>query len=226
VIEAHVITALEKGRKRGRLAVYVDGEAVLDLPKAVVEKLDLTIGRSLSPETQEEIRRQAAQHEARVAAVRMLGRRALTRAELRRRLLARELPEQAVEATLDWLAELQYLNDEQYAERRWEQLRQRHMGAQGIVHKLRHEGVPGEVAEEIRARQGDEAQDEALALELADQRNHELRHIPWPQRRQRLYQHLARRGFDSEIIQVALGRLSPDDGSSEVSEEATTRRWT
>jgi regulatory protein len=210
VIAAHSITALEQGPRRGRLTVYVDGEAVLDLPKAAVESFGLTVGRSLSPETQEEIRQQAAQHEARVAAVRMLGRRALTQAELRRRLLARKLPEAAVEATLQWLTELHYLDDEQYAERRWELLRQRQMGTQGIVHTLRREGVPAEVAEQTRARQDDEAQDDALALELATRRDQELRHVAWPARRQRLYQFLARRGFASDVIYEVLERLSPE----------------
>ncbi len=216
----HVITALEQGSKRGRIAVVVDGEPVLDLPRAFVEQAGLIVGRSLSPETQDEIRRQASRHETRVAAVRMLGRRALTQAELRRRLLGRKLPEAAVTATLEWLAELGYLNDEQYAERRWEMLRQRRMGTQGIVHTLLHEGVPGELAEEIRSRQDDTAQDEALARELADKRNAELQRVPWPQRRQRLHMFLARRGFDVETIREALERLQLDDDSSEVSQEA------
>ena len=216
----HVITALEQGQKRGRVAVLVDGEPVLDLPKAFAEKLELTVGRSLSPETQDEIRRQAALHETKVVAVRMLGRRALTQAEMRRRLLSRRLPEESVAATLDWLAELGYLNDEQYAERRWELLRQRQMGTQGIVHTLRHEGVPGAVADEIKTRQDDAAAGEALARRLAEKRNAELQRVPWPQRRQRLYAFLARRGFDGETISEAIERLEPDDSSSEVSEEA------
>lgn len=218
--QEHVITALEGGRKRGRVAVLVDGEPVLDLPKAFAEQVGLIVGRSLSPATQDELRQQAARHEARVVAVRMLGRRALTQMELRRRLLSRDLPEEAVAATVDWLVELGYLNDEQYAERRWETLRQRRMGAQGIVHTLRHEGVPGAVADEIRSRQDDPAQDAALARDLADKRNAELQRVPWPQRRQRLYSFLARRGFDAETTREVLGRLEPDDDSSEVSEEA------
>jgi regulatory protein len=220
VPEEHVITALEPGRKRGRVTVVVDGEPVLDLTSAFAEQVGLSVGRSLSPATQDEIRRQAARQETRVSAVRMLGRQALTQAELRRRLLSRGLPEEAVAETLAWLAELGYLNDEEYAERRWESLRQRRMGTQGIVHTLRHEGVPGAVAEDLRSRQDDAAQDEALARELATQRNAHLQRVPWPQRRQRLYMFLARRGFDAETIHNALGALPSEDDSSEVSEEA------
>lgn len=218
--EQFVVTALEQGRKRGRVAVFVDGEPVLDLSRAFVEHVGLVVGRSLSPEMQDEYRRQAAQQEARVSAVRMLGRRALTQSELRRRLLRQRLPEDAVAATVQWLAELGYLDDEQYAERRWESLRQRRMGTQGIVHTLLHEGVPGEVADEIRSRQDDAAQDEALASELAEKRNADLQRVAWPQRRQRLYMFLARRGFDAETINAAVGRLEPECDSSEVSEEA------
>jgi regulatory protein len=220
VLGEHVITAVEPGPKRGRVVVRVDDEPVLDLPRAFAEKLDLVVGRSLAPGTQDEIRRQAALHETKVVAVQMLGRRALTQAEMRRRLLSRRLPEESVAATLEWLAELGYLDDEQYAERRWELLRQRQMGTQGIVHTLRHEGVPGTVADEIRSRQDDAAADEALARQLAEKRNAELNRVPWPQRRQRLYSYLARRGFDGETIAEAIGRLEPDDSSSEVSDEA------
>ena len=216
----HVITDIARGRKRGRVWVLVDGEPVLDLTKTAAEHFGLIVGRSLSPAMQDEIRQQASLQEARVAAVRMLGQRALTQVELQRRLTRRGFAEQSVNATVKWLAELGYLNDEQYAERRWETLRQRHMGTQGIVHTLLHEGVPGEVADEMRARRDDSSEDAALARELAEKRNADLQRVPWPQRRQRLYAFLARRGFDGETIREALERLMPDDWTSEVSEEA------
>jgi len=97
--------------KRGRRAIFVDGVCVLDLPKAFVDELGLRVGQSLLPDEQDAIGRRAARYEARLAAVKALGRRALTRAELQRKLLACKLPEQAVRETLDWLAERKYLDD-------------------------------------------------------------------------------------------------------------------
>lgn len=221
----HFITKIEPGAKRGKICVYVDGTPAFVLTKSVAEKLhpDLSVGRRLSPAQLEQIRQQAQLYETQEHALRMLGRRAFTKAELRRRLLRYGHPAEAVEQTVRWLAELGYLNDEQYALSRWETLRQRHLGAAGIFQILRREGVSAELARQICAAQGDEAQEYALAHELAARRNALLRHVPWPQRRQRLYAFLARRGFDYEVIAEALETLAlteDDESSSEVNEEA------
>jgi regulatory protein len=226
VDEENVITAVVPGEKRGRLAVFVDGEQVLDLPRAIVEQLGLRPGQSLLPETQAEIRQAAALQEAKQAAVKTLGRRARTRSDLQRRLLARGLPQEAVAETLDWLTDRGYLDDEQYAHERWQALSQRTLGAQAIFYKLVQEGVPRPVAEQIRAAQDTVLHETEQVRALARQRNESLSKLPWPQRRQRLYAYLARRGFDGEAISDALARLeleassSCDQFSSEVNEEA------
>ncbi len=221
----HVITGIQPGAKRGRICVYVDGAPALELTKSASEKLqtELSVGRRLSSAQLEQIRQQARLYETQEYALRLLGRRAFSEAELRRRLLRRGHPEEAVEQTVRWLAELGYLNDEQYALSRWETLRQRRLGAAGIVQILRREGVSAELAREICAAQSDETQEHALAQELAARRNALLRHLPWPQRRQRLYAYLARRGFDYEVIAEALETLAlaeDEESSSEVNEEA------
>lgn len=202
----NIVTAVESS-KRGRRAIFVDGELVLDLPKAFVDQTGLRVGQSLLPDQQDEIRQAAAVQEARTAAVRALGRRALTRADLRRKLLSRGLPEEAVAQTLDWLADLKYLNDEQYAQQRWQALSQRKLGAQGIAWKLSQEGVPKDVIQELQAQHTEELNETELARELAERREATLQKLPWPQRRARLYAFLARRGFGSEAIAAALEGL-------------------
>lgn len=212
--EEHSITSIEPGSKRGRLLISVAGEPVLDLARAVVEELGLRVGLSLLPETQEEIRHQAALQEARVAAVKALGQRARTRTDLQQRLLRRGLPLREVTEALDWLAERKYLDDEQYAHDRWQTLSQRQLGAQAIVLKLVQEGVPRALAESVAAAQDTTLHETEQVLTLAARRNTALAAVPWPQRRQRLYGYLARRGFDSEAIAAALARLEQEAGSS------------
>lgn len=202
----NTITAIESS-KRGRRAIYVDGECVLDLPKAFVDQTGLRVGQSLLPDQQEELRQAAALQEARIAAVRALGRRALTRADLQRRLVSRGLPETAVEQTLNWLADHKYLDDEQYAQQRWQALLQRKLGAQGIAWKLAQEGVPKYVIQKLQAQYTEELNETELARELAERREATMRKVPWPQRRARLYAFLARRGFGSEAIAEALEGL-------------------
>jgi regulatory protein len=214
VPEEYRITALEPGRKRGRVAVYVDGEQVLDLTKSFVERSGLHPGQSLCPAEQEEIRQTAALQEAKTAAVKALGLRARTRADLERRLLSSGHPQQAVTQTLDWLADRKYLDDEHYAHERWAALSQRKLGAQAIYRKLLQEGVPRALAEAVRAAQDATLHETEQVRELAYQRNAGLQKLPWPQRRQRLYAFLARRGFQSEAIVDALARLESEESSS------------
>ena len=194
--------------------MFVDGEQVLDLTKAFAEQSGLRTGLSLLPQAQDEIRRTAALHEAKVAAVKALGTRARTRAELQRKLLLRGLPMEAVTETLDWLASRNYLDDEQYAEQRWQSLSQRKLGAQAILRKLVQEGVPKAIAEQVMAAQDATLHETELVHELAMQRNENLKKLLWPQRRQRLYGFLARRGFCREAIADALARLELDQDSS------------
>lgn len=225
--EEYRITALEAGSKRGRLAVFVDGEQVLDLTKACAEKLGLRVGQSLFPQAQEEIRQTAAVQEAKVAAVKALGRRARTRVDLERRLLRRGLPQQAVTQTLDWLADQQYLDDEQYAHQRWQALAQRKLGPRAIFEKLVQEGVPRALAESLMATADSTLHETEQVRELAIRRNEGLQKLPWPQRRQRIYGYLARRGFSSEAIADALNRLESDqDASSELPDsDSTAEQW-
>jgi regulatory protein len=212
--EEFTITAIEPGSKRGRVAVFVDGELALDLTKAYAEKSGLRVGQSLLPEAQEEIRQAAALQEAKVAAVKALGTRARTRSDLQHKLLSRGLPQQAVTQTLDWLADRKYLDDEKYAHQRWQSLSQRKLGAQAILHKLVQEGVPRALAEQVMAAQDGVLDETEQVLELARQRHEGLRKLPWPQRRQRLYGFLARRGFASEAISEALVRLELEEDAS------------
>lgn len=212
--EEYRISALETGHKRGRIAVLVDGEQVLDLTRACAEKLGLRVGQSLFPEAQEEIRQTAAVQEAKVAAVKALGRRARTRLDLERKLLGLGLPQQAVTQTLDWLADQKYLDDEQYAHQRWQALAQRKLGPRAIYQKLVQEGVPRAMAESLIASTDNALQETEQVRELAARRNESLTKLPWPQRRQRIYGYLARRGFSSEAIADALSRLELDLGSS------------
>jgi regulatory protein len=220
VPEEYQVTALEAGSKRGRIAVYVDGEQTLDLTKACAKQLGLRVGQSLFPEAQEEIRQTAALQEAKVAAIKALGRRARTRLDLERKLLGLGLPQQAVTLTLDWLADHKYLDDEQYAHQRSHSLAQRKLGPRAIFQKLVQEGVPRALAESLMANTDNALQETEQVHELARRRNEGLQKLAWPQRRQRIYGYLARRGFSSEAIADALSRLALDpDSSSELSTE-------
>ncbi len=214
--EEHVITDIRRSPRGARLEVYVDGERAWQLTRKYLDKLGLAVGQRLSSDALTTLRQTIALHETRDAALRALGQRARTRADLGQRLTTRGYPDWAVTATLDWLAERGLLDDAQYAQDRVVSLRQRRLGSRAIELKLQQEGVPQDLIREVMAQRAEELHETELARKTAEQLNARWGAQEWPRRRARIYQYLARRGFDGETIADALERLEPGDESSEV----------
>ena len=73
-------------------------------------------------------------------ALRLLGRREHSRAELARKLQAHVSPDDDLEALLDDLAQRKLLSDERYAQSRAHQLSRKY-GAERVAHELRSGGI-------------------------------------------------------------------------------------
>lgn len=211
----HQITEIRRAGRGARREVYVDGERAWQLTQKYLDKLGLVVGQRLSSDALETLRQTIAQHETREAALRALGQRARTRADLRQRLLARGHPERAVAETLEWLAERGLIDDEQYAQDRVTSLQRRRLGSRAIELKLRQEGVPHDLTRDVMAERAGELHETELARDLAEQLNARWSAQEWPRRRARIYQQLTRRGFAGDAITEALARLQPEDESSE-----------
>lgn len=213
--EEHEITALRKLGRGENLEIAVDGEPLWKLSRKMVEKLGLAVGQRLSPDALAAIHDTVVRQQTRETALRSLGQRARTRDDLRRRLLSRGHPETTVEETLAWLSERGLLNDELYAQDRTSALQRRRLGGRAIEQKLRQEGVPRELARTTVAQRAAQLPETELARELAAELNARWSGLDWLRRRNRLYQHLARRGFSSETIEEVLRPLVPEDSSDE-----------
>jgi len=214
--EGHTITELRRMGSGKGLEVFVDGEKAWRMHHKLAERLGLAVGLRLSPDELVEVGRGVATYETRAAALRLLGQRARSQAALRQRLLSKGCPEWAADETLAWLTEREYLNDERYAQERVAGLQRRRLGSRVIADRLHREGVPDELAKAVMAERADELHETELARELAEQLDERWRALEWLRRRNRIYQHLARRGFGSEVISTALARLEPLGSSSEV----------
>lgn len=159
-------------------------------------------------------------------AVRYLGTRPRTRWELDRRLRRAGVGDSVVDATLDRLGEIGYVDDAAFA-RWWGDQRDRHAprGLRMIEAELRQHGVGREVIEAYRAENaapervpedqglpGSEAERAREALER------HLRGRPLPadaRALQRVGMFLMRRGFDPETVRGAIRAA----GSSDVTDE-------
>ena len=140
------------------------------------------------------------------------------------------MPDGEIEAALDRLAELGYVDDAAFA-RWWGEQRDRHnpRGRRMIEAELRQRGVSREVIEAYRvehAAPDRTPEDEGLpGDELARARDALARHLrgrtlPTDRAaRQRVGMYLVRRGFDPDTVRAALVEASASDDVPEVGEE-------
>ena len=128
---------------------------------------------------------------------------------LRKKLAEKEFDETDIEAAIMALLGYGYLNDDEYARRLAESLRQRSYGPQRILQELRRKGVEAETAQEVLAEQDEEVEPEeaeeqldALLRKLNKGRPMDMKE------KNRLAGALARRGFAGEAAWSALRRLA------------------
>jgi regulatory protein len=156
-------------------------------------------------------------------AVRYLGTRPRTRWEVDRRLRRAGVGAAEIDAVLERLTQLGYLDDAAFS-RWWGEQRDRHgpRGHRMIEAELRQHGVPREVVEayrqehaapERRAEDGGLPSSEAQRARDALDRHLRGRRMPAdPKARQRIGMFLMRRGFDPDVVRAALREAGADAG--------------
>lgn len=127
-------------------------------------------------------------------AFRALGQRALSEAELRRRMQRRSENAELIEGVLTRVRELGFLSDEQVAQA---EARRRGVGTGRVRQKLRQRGVDSDVIEEaLAARDPDDEAEDARAL--LDRRWSSFQRAADPKKR--AFDFLMRRGYSSSLI--------------------------
>ncbi len=137
------------------------------------------------------------------SAVRMLGQREHSEAELRRKLTRKhsELSPDQLDAVIDELIENGWQSDVRYAETLIRSRINRGYGPHYIVRELVSKGINANLAQEALAEQAQDWQ--ALAGDLVSRRHPAARDCAadW----QRAARFLQRRGFSAEVVVRALG---------------------
>jgi regulatory protein len=147
-------------------------------------------------------------------AVRALGRKMRSVAELKRllrqRAIASNEPEQCVEAVVQKLKEQRYLNDSQYAASYAAYRRDNEkFGKQRVATDLKIKGVHGEVIEKALASAYSGSSEEALARQYLARKR--LRKPADQKQAARVFRSLLRAGFGSRTIFTILKKWDVDD---------------
>ena len=194
------ITALEpQVNNSERINVYVDGHFLIGASGIIILQMGLEVEQELSQDQLEQLRSEETVQQAVDRAFNYLSYRPRSREEVRRYLRRKETPPEIIDAALERLDRLNFVDDQAFASF-WVENREQFSprGARALKNELRMKGVEQEVIEEAI----DEEKDEERALLAGRKKALSLIRIPdidYPTFRTRLGSFLQRRSFGYEV---------------------------
>lgn len=192
------VTGLIAGKTREkRINVFLDDKKAINLLKEVALKEGLRVGQELSESRLEALARVDRFQRCHNAAVRFLGYRPRSEAEIRQKLQRRGFESDCTEKTIARLKEQGLIDDIAFA-RFWKDNRQEFSPRSRRLTKLelKRKGLPGDIIEQVVG----ELDDADSAYRAAVSRARRLSTRDYQAFRRRLGQYLGRRGFSYSII--------------------------
>ena len=188
--------------KKDRVLVFLEDGACLRITEGELVRFALRAGDELDGDTLAALRSAAGSSSAREKAAELIGRRALSRRDLQRKLKEKGVTETEARYAADWLEAIGALNDREYAGALVRQCAAKGWGPARIREKLYEKGVPRALWEEALEElpEGGDAIDRFLAQKLRGR-------APEEDERRRLTAALRRRGFSWEEIRQGWERL-------------------
>ena len=199
------ISRVEKIPRRKEYLVSVsDGTEVRVLEQDVLG-FALAEGTRISQDTLREIGDRCQYARARESVLRLLKVRPRTEHELRCRLRGKQFSARVLEKLIGDLKREGLVDDRLFADL-W--IREKIAGASSgrrlIIRDLERKGVERTVIEEQLKRNYDQAKETAVAGGVAAKKMARLTDLPIRIRKQRVFEHLLRRGFDADVASAAV----------------------
>lgn len=190
--------------RAGRYTVHFSDGTVMRLYRQTVEDFGLYSGKELSDDEMTALRESAGQMSAKMRAVRIVSASSVTKRDLEQRLVHKgETEEQAKEA-VQWMSDLNLLDDSRVAEQVVQRCISRGYGLQRAKQALYEKKVPKQYWDVALADYPDQAEEilEFLRSRLGE--NYDQREV------KRAIDALMRRGHSYALIRKALSRLQLD----------------
>lgn len=199
------ITEIKRQKRQAeRVSVFLDGEFWTGMSMDLMLELGLRSGADLTEERKREIETLVVEDKALGWALERLTERALSEAQLREKLAAREYGEEVIDLVCERCREIGLLDDRTLAEALIDSGRDRGHGRRRVERKLREIGISHELVRELAEEAFDPRLEADEAAEVLERRFGEERLDPREQ--QRATQFLMRRGFSPGAARAAVVR--------------------
>ena len=200
------IDRIEASRhKKGRVLVFLEDGACLKITEQELLDFGLRSGDQLSSVQLKKLKEAAGLSDTKAAAADLIGKRAMSRASLERKLRDKGASEAEARYAGEWLEAIGALNDAEYAA-----ILVRHYGQMGygpryVQEKLREKGVPRELWEDALDTLPEAAEqiDRFLSSKLQGR-------DPDPREKKRLTDALVRRGYGWGDVKAGWSRYGAE----------------
>lgn len=206
-----IVTALEiQKRNKERANVFIDGEYAFSLN--LMEAAQLRKGQALTEAEIVALRDADAVVQAVDSAANFLGYRPRSTSEVRRNLTEKEFPAPVIDAAVERLTGLGYLDDEAFA-RYWVQNRGefKPLSHRALRQELRQKGVDNTIIDTVLEAVGESD----LAYKAARSQSRRLKQLTRKEFHTKLANFLQRRGFSystaRDVIQRLIDELEAED---------------
>ena len=202
-----IVRIVPSRHKKDRVLVFLEDGALLKVTGQELLDFGLRRGDDLDGETLAKLKRAGNLSHVKETAAAMIGRRAMSRQELAKKLREKGAGEEEAETAVQWLASIGALDDAAYAGALVRRCAALGYGPAKTREKLREKGIPRELWEEsLQELPPSEAGIDAfLAGKLRGRR-------PEEGEKRRLTNALLRRGYGWEDIKDAWSRLGAEIG--------------
>ncbi len=187
--------------KKGRVLVFLADGSLLKVTEQELLTFGLRVGDELDEETLGRLKAAAGVSNIKTTAADLIGRRAMSRRDLERKLREKGASETEARYAGEWLEAIGALDDAAYAAALVRHCGDRGYGPRRTREKLREKGVPPELWEDALAEL---PEDDGQIDRFLNQKLHGR--LPDEKEKKRLTDALLRRGFSWSDIKAAWGR--------------------
>lgn len=191
--------------KKGRILVFLDDGACLKITEQELLDFGLRPGDELDEDTLRRLKEAAGVSNTRAAAADLIGKRAMSRRDLERKLQEKGANEAEARYAAEWLEAIGALNDAEYAAALARHYSGRGYGPARVREKLYEKGIPRELWEDA-LEQIPENDGQIDAFLTGKLRGRE----PDEKEKRRLTNALLRRGYPWGDIKAAWNRLGEE----------------
>ncbi len=190
---------------RDRYTVALESGAALEITDRELLRFGLRAGDVLDEQIWEQLRESASLSHVKGKAADLIGRRAMSRATLEKKLREKGASEAETRYAAEWLEAIGAINDAEYAALLVRHCADRGYGPARVREKLYEKGIPRELWEEALETMPDPAEqiDRFLQEKLRGR-------IPDEKEKKRLSDALLRRGFGWGDVKAGLNRLGAE----------------